>query len=163
MKDIALEAGVSRQTLYGLFANKEEVLRATMSQYIDEAIAGIKDNLDDSMSLGEQIQLVFEWVVVRGYKLMEQAPDAKDLVEGSNKVGADLLENKWAQIQTLMISILEPYADHIDKTGLTTDGLAHLLCTAAGSAKYNARNLSHLRQIHADLIALTTAALKVSD
>lgn len=162
MKDIAREADVSRQTLYGLFANKEEVLRATMNQYIDEAIAGIEKDLDDAMPLAEQIELVFEWVVVRGYKLMQQAPDAKDLVEGANQVGADLLEKKSAQIQSLMVSILEPYAEQIQTTGMTTEDLAQLLCAASGSSKYIARNLSHLRQLNSDLITLTTAALKLS-
>ena len=162
MNDIAREAGVSRSTLYGLFSDKEELLQASMIQYFDDAISGINEHLDDSMSLDRQLDLVFEWVVVRGFKMTKQAPDAKDIVDGIHPVWTDALQEKYAEVIDLVVGLLKPYDKQIRAAGMNTRDLAQLLCAASGSLKKVAQNASHLRKMHSDLITLTTAALRDS-
>ena len=162
MNDIAREAGVSRSTLYGLFSGKEELLQASMIQYMDDAIIGINEHLDDTMSLDRQLALVFEWVVVRGFELTRQTPDAKDIVDGVHPVWTDALQEKYAEIISLVVGLLKPYDKQVRAAGMNTRDLAQLLCAASGSLKKVAQNASHLRKMHSDLIALATAALRDS-
>ena len=162
MSDIAREAGVSRSTLYGLFSDKEELLQASMIQYMDDAIIGINEHLVDTMSLDRQLALVFEWVVVRGFELTRQTPDAKDIVDGVHPDWTDALQEKYAEVMDLVVGLLKPYEKQIRAAGINTRDLAQLLCAASGSLKKVAQNAPHLRKMHSDLIALTTAALRDS-
>ena len=62
--EIAEEAGVARQTLYNLFANKDDFLRATIRLHADHCIAAIEARCAGLCNLGDKLDVVFDRLVV---------------------------------------------------------------------------------------------------
>jgi hypothetical protein len=63
--DLAQEAGVSRQ-LCNAYKNKDEVLRALIRSFPDDALTEIEAELGSDRSLGDQLDIVFEKMVLAG-------------------------------------------------------------------------------------------------
>ncbi|MEM9104699.1 MAG: helix-turn-helix domain-containing protein, partial [Pseudomonadota bacterium] len=71
MNDIAAEAGIARQTLYNVFANKDAVLQATIRLMADRAAAGIEAGLKDTHDLSEQLDVIFKHIVIDSFELLD--------------------------------------------------------------------------------------------
>ena len=57
MSDLCEEAGVSRQTFYNNFRNKDDILRALIRSYTERALAGIEAGRGSCQTLGAQLDL----------------------------------------------------------------------------------------------------------
>ncbi|MGJ8558513.1 MAG: TetR/AcrR family transcriptional regulator, partial [Sulfitobacter geojensis] len=71
MVDLCKEAGVSRQTLYNRFRNKDDVLRGLIGRYTDLAIAEIRSELDRTPDIGDRLDLIFDRMVLRGFDTIQ--------------------------------------------------------------------------------------------
>ncbi len=159
MNDIAAEAGISRQTLYKAFTNKDAVLQATIRLLADRVVADIETGLKKADNLGEQLDVVFKHIAIEHFDLMHSSPNAEDIVAGFNASSQDELEAGAKRNIELISRILKPHASEIEKNGLSIDQLADFIQRMATAAKYNALNRKHLLSL---LAALKVAALKIT-
>ena len=60
MGDLAKEAGISRPTLYSVFASKEEVFNAVATRMIEQSLAEIRDRVGGAGSLAEKLERLDE-------------------------------------------------------------------------------------------------------
>jgi AcrR family transcriptional regulator len=155
MGDIAKEAGISRPTLYAVFAGKEEVFKAVAEQLMGQALAEIRERVAGPSSLAEKLELLFEIWVVRAYELIHQAPDAKELIECTQEFSQEVVANAYAEFEKILTSTIEPYAAE----DMTPEQLAHTITLSARGIKENARDVDELRELLAGLIAMAVAAL----
>lgn len=160
MNDIAAEAGIARQTLYNVFSNKDAVLQATIQFMTDRAIAGIEAGLKDKNDLGDQLDVVFNHIAIEPFELLDASPNSEDIVAGFNASSQNELAAAAERNKAVISRILEPYAESIEKSGLTTGQFADFVERSAASAKYNAGNRKHLLSL---LAALKIATLRVAD
>ncbi|MEO1193896.1 MAG: helix-turn-helix domain-containing protein [Pseudomonadota bacterium] len=160
MNDIALEAGIARQTLYNAFSNKDEVMRATIRLFADRAMAGIEAGLADAATLGEQLDVIFHFITVAPCDLLNASPNAEDIVAGFNAASEAELADAAERNRVIIARVLEPYGAAIEKSGLTRDLYADFIQRAAHGAKYSARDRDHLLQL---LTALKVSVLTVTD
>jgi AcrR family transcriptional regulator len=160
MADVAKQAELSRQALYRLFPNKEELLRAAMTTHSDAAIKAIETGLEHAQSMPERLELFNELAAVSAFELMDQSPDAKDLIEGCNQVGHDIAERTSVRFAELLDSALEPFRSEIIAAGMSPEELAQLLYASASSFKLYASDAAHLRKLLSEQVALIGRALR---
>lgn len=159
MNDIAEEAGISRQTLYNSFANKNAVLQGTIRLLADRVIAGMEAGIRKASTLGEQLDVVFKLVAIDHFDLMHSSPNAEDIVAGFNAASQNELEAGAKRNIEVISRILEPYASEIERHDLTVAQLADFVQRSSTTAKYSAIDRAHLLRL---LGALKSSVLSVT-
>jgi len=144
MGDIASEAGIARQTLYTVFANKDEVIKGTIRLSTERAIAAIECETATVDGLGGKIDIVFQHLVISWYDLLQTLPDAQDLIDGFKGAGEEEIERSYAAYRKLTEGLLAPYADQVTGAGLTAAQLATFVVSSATAAKYAASSREDL-------------------
>lgn len=142
MADISAEAGVSRQTLYNAFSNKDDILRAMIRLFTDRAIEDISQGVQASSSLAEKLDVVLEQIAVRPFETLGVSPNAEDIVLGMNAASRDEID---ASNQRLRLEIERVLADHAaTASGATPKQLAEFVHVSASAAKSQAESRAHL-------------------
>lgn len=59
MSDLCEEVGVSRQSLYNRFRNKDDILRGLIERYTDQALLEITQELQGLNRLDQQLDVIF--------------------------------------------------------------------------------------------------------
>ncbi len=155
MSDIAREAGISRQTLYNAFANKDEVLRATIRLFTRRALAQIDERLGASETLYDQMGIVFDHFVVRPFEMLQRSPNAEDIVSGMNAASREELAANDRAFQSVLERVLSPHEKAIAQAGLPMNDLAEATQIAVSAAKDHAadrRHLDRLLEAHKSII-----------
>ncbi|MDP5220800.1 helix-turn-helix domain-containing protein [Ruegeria sp. 2205SS24-7] len=159
MNDIAREAGISRQTLYKAFANKDEVLRATIRSLADRVVLDIEAGLKKAGGLGAQLDVVFKHAVIEHYDFLQSSPNAEDIIAGVTSTSQKELEAGAKRNTEIIARVLKPYSSAIENCDLTVDQYADFIQRSSTAAKYNAKSKKHLIDM---LSALRMSALKVT-
>lgn len=159
MNDIAEAAGISRQTLYKAFANKDEVLQATIRSLADKVVLDIEAGLDKVSGLGEQLDLIFKHTVIEHYDFLQSSPNAEDIIAGVTASSQEELEAGAKRNTKIIAQVLEPFSGSIEKCDLTVSQFADFIQRSATAAKYSAKSRRHLLEL---LAALRVSALKVT-
>lgn len=160
MNDIAVEAGIARQTLYNAFANKDEVLRATIRLFTDRATDAIAKGLAHRTKLGDRLDLVFEHIAVRPFELLHASPNTEDIIAGFDAASREEIALSNEQLRAVIEGLLEPYRAEIADAGQTTRAFSDFIRQAASAAKHNASDRAHLDAL---LGSLKAASVAVAD
>lgn len=162
MNDIAAEAGVVRQTLYNVYANKDEVLRAAVRRFSDLTVSGIREDCADVDTLPEQLDIIFDHVVVRLYRLLATMPDVDDLISDTTASSQDVIAEAEEKNRALIEAFLRPYAERLAMANLTPASLADFIRVCLTAFKHNATNEEHLfallETLKAQVLAVTGQA-----
>ncbi len=147
MSDIAKEAGVARQTLYNAFANKEEVLRATIRLFSDRSLHRVKAGLKDTQGLEEQLNVIFEHTVVAPYLNLLESPNAADFIEGFNRAAREEIEDQEERTRVVIESVLRPYRQVLKEKRISTKQLSDFVQRSSSAAKHSASDMPHLETL----------------
>ena len=159
MNDIANEAKIARQTLYNAFANKDDVLRATIRLFADRASAQIEAGLEQAETLGQELDVIFQHISVEPFDLLAASPNAEDIVAGFNAASQTELAAAADGNKAIIARVLRPYKNAIEENGLKLDQFADFVQRSAHGAKYSADDRKHLMRL---LMALKVSVLKVT-
>lgn len=151
ISDIAKAADISRQTLYNTFRNKDEVLRATIRLFTDQAIDEIGRKLEQEIELEARLDIVFEEIAVKPYLQLHASPHAEDLIQGMNAASQEEIEQSDERFCEVIAGILKPYETGLEASGLAIRGLADLVQKSASAIKHRSASESHLRNLLDDL------------
>ncbi|WP_419914164.1 TetR/AcrR family transcriptional regulator [Hoeflea sp.] len=144
MSDVAAEANIVRQTLYNMYANKEDLLRAMMRHIGEQSIASIRSEAQEAEGLAAKLDIFMLHFVIKPYEWLQSSPDAKDIVDGFNDAARDELAKSYQNHRVVLQELLAPYSDRIEQAGLKLPALADIIQTAAKGAKGSARDKRHL-------------------
>lgn len=157
MNDIAGEAGIARQTLYNVYANKDEVLRGVIRLMMDQALAAVEAECATAETLGGKIDSAFRHMVVEPYERLHASPHAEDIITGFNDAARDELETASVRYRALLETMLAPHAKPLRAAGLTPREVADVVGTASKAFKYEAPDRKTLARLLASLKALVLA------
>ncbi len=162
MSDLAEEAGVSRQTLYNSYCNKDEVVRAAIRFSTDCGIEAVNAGWAKDQTLGQKLDRFFEIGPVSWFDLIQSSPDAADLIDGLNAAGSDELTQGACRWTQAIADILAHHDGDLSRIGMTTPDLADFIYSASSSAKYSAKSraqlLRRLETLKASVLALVGEA-----
>ena len=160
MNDIAEEAGLSRQTLYNFFANKDELLRATIRLHADRAIAAIEAECAGIPDLGDKLDVVFNRLVVVPWVLVHAAPHGDEILSGVRDVARQEIALADSRYEAMLETILAPYAGNLSAAGMTVDQLCDLIQRSWYGIRHKARDRDHLDTLLVSLKALVLNAAR---
>ncbi len=124
MNDVADEAGVVRQTLYNVFANKNEVIDGAVRYYMRQTRMQTLAEWADVESLGEKLDILFTNTVIAPWDVIRATPDAVDLEAGTHGATTAALKDSEDQMQRMLVDVFEPYADALMPMGQSAETLA---------------------------------------
>ena len=155
MNDIANAAGVSRQTLYDLFGSKNDIIGAAIDRHTELTIDQFHQALDTSANLAEQLDTYFHETTIRAYELLQTSEDIEDLLSGHNEAGRQAFARAQKKYAEVVATLLLPYRDEIEKSGLTVEQYSQFVVTTAKAFK-NSTTQTELASL---LAALKTSIL----
>ena len=160
MGDIAAAAQISRPALYLVYSSKEDVFRAVVARLFDTMLAELGGRIDARGEPIEQLQFAFEVWCVRPFEIVQNAPDAADLLENSRQLSADIWNRAEADFETIITDILGSVMQGESGTGLSAAQVARVLATAVPGLKESARSVADLRGRIRDLLDLVLGGLR---
>lgn len=160
MGDLADAAGVSRQTLYNKFPNKEEVLRAAVRHSNDAGLSQLKAKWEIDETLAERLESFFQIGPLTWYDTLIATPDAADLMEGVNAHAADLMQEATRIWIAALAELFSPYEPVLSKQETTPQQFADFVYATSASAKYSATQREELVARLATLKVAVLATLK---
>ena len=158
MSDIAAAAGISRQTLYSSYANKEEIFAAAIGYSTDRTMEALEADWSADGSIADKLDAYFQHCVVAYYDWLSQMPDAEDLVTGYNTIGKAEQEKAMRRKGEVLTSLLAPYESRLAEVGMTPEDLADMVLNASSNFKYVAKDREHLMKL---IDSLRQAALSL--
>lgn len=144
MSDLCEEAGVSRQTFYNNFRNKDDILRALIRSYTERALAEIDAGRKTRATLGGLLDLVFEQTVIAGYDICAAMPNAEDFVDGVHASSQDEMEAAGERFRQVIADILEPHTSALNANGFDVTTLSDFVQRASKAAGRHSRDRQHL-------------------
>ena len=159
MGDIAESAGVSRQTLYASYANKEEVMRAAVTRLSNGTIAEIEAAWRDVGAIGDKLDIYLDLAVIHYFDMLRKLPDAADLISGFRELGAEELAAAELKKQNLLEVQFQPFDQPLQAHGMTPQSMAEFFQTASTNFKYTADDRDHLERLLASLKQTTLVML----
>ncbi|WP_411819409.1 TetR/AcrR family transcriptional regulator [Hyphococcus formosus] len=160
MGDLAQEAGVSRQTLYNTFKNKDDVLKGLIRNYTDEALRDIEAGLKSAQDIGEQLDILFDKMVVAGFDLVKEMPNAQDLIDGFNAAGMEELDASAEKFRRVIERMFIPHESALARADLAAPDLSDFVQRSAKAAGRTARDKDHLMRQLKTLKQLCLSALR---
>lgn len=160
MNDIAAEAGIVRQTLYNVYANKDEVMRAVIRFYADHALAAIAEECAAVTELADQLDIVFAHLVVTPWEHVHSTPHADDILTGFNAAAKEEIAIADERYREMIAGLLAPYEKQIAASGLTVHQLSDVIEKSWNGFKHKAATKKQLTGL---LRSLKVLVLNVTD
>lgn len=162
MGDIAKAADISRQTLYSFFANKEEIMGATILHLWTKTLEALRAAWSENAPLASKLDQYFEICVIAPFELMCSSPDAADVIAGSNRFTEDAIKEGYKEIVAMLEEELSQYKAAIIASGQTVADLALFIKNTASSYKTSAANREELDRFLKSLRALVLETAKAN-
>lgn len=157
MQDISQEAGVSRQTLYNTFTNKEEVLRGVIRHFAEETMSELDEVSEDANSFSETLDGILTAIAVRPFDRFQATPHSADIIEGVNMAARDEIQNATERYRIKIGRLLVPYAEALEENHVSPATLAEVIQRTAYAYKSEATNRTHLNELLATFKKMTMA------
>lgn len=161
MGDIAQAAGLSRQSLYARFANKDEVYAAVLDLYGTRIIAQLQSQWATSSDLGDAMDAFAAISVIPTFTMLRHSPDASDMIEAANSPeGQDAMARVTALKCAALSALFAPYSDALAQRGLTPDQLADFVESNKHAMTKSTQDRAHLdlqiATLKASVLSLTS-------
>lgn len=147
MQDIAQEAGVSRQTLYNTFTNKEEVLRGVIRSFAEETMDDLEEAGKNANSFSELIDSILYTMAIKQFEKFQTTPHADDIVAGVNLAARDEIKHAVERYRLKIGRLLVPYSEALEEMHISPATLAEIIQRTASSYKGEASNRTHLNEL----------------
>ena len=144
MGDVASAAGVSRQTLYSNFGNKDDLLAAAMTVVIDQIMQQLAKAWAQSETAEQVIDAYFEHAVYRPFSIMQQMPELKDLIHGVGSATALVGKQAEREKAKALAQQFAPYKPQLVASGTTPIAVAEFIVRVTNEFKFSATEFGEL-------------------
>ncbi len=145
--DIAERAAISRQTVYNLFASKDEIYRAAIKYLGEQWRRKALARLANSESLPDKLDVIFDVFTIDAFKFSRSKPDAHDMFTDAHKVSGDVMQKFFRANRDVIAGVLSPYGPKLKNHGLSVEQFADQIETACRGYKRDARSIKHLKEL----------------
>lgn len=132
MADVAHEAGVSRQTIYDRYGDKDGMMAAAIGHFGRRLNIEFRAALDTVTDLATQIDAYYNVVIYPTYETIQKMPDAADLEKGLGHRSVAASHDAMFEKQAILKEMLQP---HLPTTGPSAVDVAAFIEQASSKAK----------------------------
>lgn len=136
MDDIAKHASMSRPALYQHFSNKADIYRAVLQQVADAFLAAMNLCLANDEALDIRLETALRKTIVEPLKLVDEMPHGSELLDLSQEIGADIMEDWYQRKRGLIASALTA---EVNGDNELADDLSHFIVSSLEGMKARRR------------------------
>ncbi len=144
VSDIAQAAGVSRQTVYARFADKDAIISATIAFLGARSLALAREEWQQNKALPAQLDAYLRHCVIALFQQGHQAPGGWDSIIATQPEAHAAVRQLVRQRAEALETILTPYAARLAKAGQNPADLALFISTVGDSLKHSAQTEAEL-------------------
>ncbi len=161
MTDVAKQAGLSRQTVYAVFANKEDLFAETSYNVFQQHLKKTREEITHCTSLGDQLHIYFENMVVQPFIFLQKHPEAITLWNDEEMNNHPAIAKLKQEHKQFLAELLVPYTKHIGEMGQCPAHMAEFIILTCREMKCGkASSIEELRRLldtlTASILALTS-------
>ena len=157
MSDIAEKAGISRQTLYTICSNKDEVLSKVIKFSANQTLTNIMAEWENDLTLAEVLDAYFEHAVITYYDMLQAMPDSNDLIADVGQINSEEIKHVENTKMEALALQLKPYAANLKSAGIDAKDLSEFIVRGSTNFKYAAEDRNHLDRLLGSLKASVLA------
>ncbi|WP_411846029.1 helix-turn-helix domain-containing protein [Roseibacillus persicicus] len=149
MGDIADKAGMSRPSLYLVFANKEDIFRAVITRKEEEFCQETDRKFLQCRGLRERLTAVLETWILEPFTLVSASPQAEEILEFAYTFAPDLRKQMLESMESKLLEAMSADSQDIsDKDReLSRTVLARLIAVSTIEMKHSITLPSELQQL----------------
>lgn len=158
MAELARGAGVSRQTLYDRFGDKDGIMAATIEHAGANLVKDLRLGFAQTRNLEEKLDCYLNTAVWPAFEIFQAMPDAADLETG---MGPASIANTRKVSEAKQKLLAEVLAEHLEDSEQSAKSVAEFLERATDRAKKSEITRDELEQflavLKASILALARA------
>lgn len=151
MGDIAKRAEMSRPSLYLVYPNKEEILRAVFIRKMEDFSREAERKLEKCSGLEAGISAVLNSWILEPYELIRTSPESEEILDLGHNFAPDLREQMLGEIERQLLAVIQSGADRgssaAERSGVTIETVARLIAVSTAEMKQLIRNPEELHQL----------------
>lgn len=160
MNDIATAAGMTRQSLYNSFENKEAVLCHAVDYFCMQQIEKAVLACAAEPHFDAQFRRCLEHFLIENWEIAQATPEIAEIESGAWKAIQPVLDKAVQQKSAFLSSMLQPYHHHLKQHNLTCDSLAEVILSAIKGIKNTAHTKAELNRQSEALTILVLGIIK---
>jgi len=147
MSDIANGAGISRQSLYNRFQNKDELLRLVARLYFKKNLLRCNEALQNKSKLEDILDTLIQFFIIEVWKTVKSLPDGDDLEQSPHEIISEEVQVATNEKIALISDILSKYLNYNAAKKETANDIAKYFCASASGIKSLAKDEAELLQL----------------
>lgn len=154
MADIARAAGVSRQTLYDRFSDKDRIMAAAIDLLANRVCTQLRAAFAEEADLATSLDTYFRIAIWPTYEIVQEMPDAADFQKGSGSATLAAIQRVAEAKQAILAA---RFQQHLPVNSSTPEDVASFFEQASCQAKMSGMAREDLEQFLAVLKASVLA------
>jgi AcrR family transcriptional regulator len=163
MADIAEEAGVARQTLYNVFASKEDVIHGTVLHYMDGQRQQTEAAWEKVDSLSDKLDALFRLNVFEPWDHMAAMPDASDIEQGNHAASKAAITIAGVAMRESLEGLFTSVEQALTENGHTPKTIATFVQASMLSLKHETDDRAELEGLIGTLKRVVLAAAQADN
>lgn len=163
MGDIARGAGMSRPSVYLVYCNKEEILRAVITRKIDHSFQEAQENASQCSGMEARMTAILDAWILAPFKLIQTSPESQELLDFVYSFAPDLRKRMLKMFEEQLADAIrsdpETNRDALAKAGLGIELVARLIAVSTAELKYSVKEVAELEQLLAATVKIHVSFL----
>jgi AcrR family transcriptional regulator len=147
MSDIANSAGISRQSLYNRFQNKDELLRLVARLYFKKNLVRCSEALQKKSKLEDILDTLIQFFIIEVWETVKSLPEGDVLEQSPHEIISEEVQVATNEKITLISDVLIKYLNNKAIQKDTANDIAKYFCASASGIKSLAKDEAELLQL----------------